>query len=111
MSNSLCASDYYRAIDAKPTEFEQYRLKKMIAKMRIKRSMEHGVLLHPHKGRVMVRFGVTVTVPAYIELIDIILHPLQVFPGLFDIPLQGRFPLSGPAYKYDPFFAAELFQL
>ena len=27
------------------------------------------------------------------------------------IPLQGRFLLSGPADKYDPFFTAELFKL
>ena len=59
----------------------------------------------------MIRFGVAVAVPAYIEFIDVFLHSLQVFPGLFYIPLQVRFLLSGPADKYDPFFTAELFQL
>ena len=58
----------------------------------------------------MVCFRIAVPVPAYIELINILLHPLKVFPGLFGKPLEICFSFPAPVDKNDSFFLTDLIQ-
>ena len=39
---------------------------------RLELAVQHGVFLHTHESGVVIRFGVAVPVPAYVQLIDVI---------------------------------------